>query len=101
MLRHISKFLNYIHEKGIPLPLFRDKNEGSVSLTLLVVAFTVALKAVMSEKSTDSMMYALALFGMCGSMYWGKKWQIRKIGAIDISGGAADEQDEETKTKEN
>lgn len=95
-MSYIMKAVNILHEKGIPLPLFRDKGHGSVSLTLLIVSFTVVLKAVLEEKNSESLMYALALFGMCGSMYWGKKWQVRKVGSLDIS-GEGDEKEKETK----
>lgn len=87
----ILKAANFLHEKGIPIPLLRDKGQGSVSLTLLVVSFTVALKAVLEEKNSESLMYALALFGMCGSMYWGKKWHMRKIGTLDLGSDPGDE----------
>lgn len=87
MVDAIRKFLNSLHEDGIPLPLFRDKAGGSVSLTLLIISFSIVVKAILAEKSSDSLMYALGLFGMCGSMYWGKKWNFRKVGSLDVSGG--------------
>jgi len=99
MLGKITNFLESMHSKGFPIPLVRDKNEGSVSSTLVWLSFTIAARAILKELSGESIMYALGLFGMCGSMYWGKKWDIRRIGAINI-GKELDNKEEKDQDKE-
>lgn len=85
---------NYLHDKGIPIPLIRDKDVGSLSATLVWLSFSIVAYAILKEKASDALMYAMGLFSVCGSMYFGKKWQMRKIGTLDIGGG---EPDPETK----
>ena len=92
MLEGIKKIINEMNSKGIPVPLMRDHGVGSVNLTLVVISFANAMYAIDAAKSTDSMMYALGLFSICGSMYFGKKWQMRKIGSIDLTGGTDSDQ---------
>lgn len=87
MIENAKTIINNLNARGIPVPLARDNNVGSVNLTLVVVSFANAMYAIDMAKSPESMMYALGLFSICGSMYFGKKWQMRKIGSIDLSGG--------------
>lgn len=93
-MESVGKALDYMHDKGIPIPLIRDKDVGSLSATLVWLSFTIVAYAILKEKQSDALMYAMALFSVCGSMYFGKKWQMRKIGNIDL-GVSSDDEDKE------
>lgn len=87
MIDRAKKMMSDLSAKGVPIPLARDHDVGSVNLTLVLISFFNAMYAINMAKSSESMMYAVGLFSICGSMYFGKKWQMRKIGSIDLSGG--------------
>lgn len=97
MFEPVQKLINAMNDKGIPVPLFRDHGVGSLNLTLVVISFGNAMYAIDTAKSPEAMMYALGLFSICGSMYFGKKWQMRKIGSIDLGGGTDSDQPEDKK----
>lgn len=95
MIDRAKKLMSDLSAKGVPIPLARDHDAGSVNLTLVLISFFNAMYAIDMAKSSESMMYALGLFSICGSMYFGKKWQMRKIGSIDLSGGEDSSQPED------
>lgn len=96
----LLKAADYLHDKGIPIPLIRDKDVGSLSATLVWLSFSIVAYAILKEKQTDALMYAMGLFSICGSMYFGKKWQLRKIGTLDLGGGEADPEPKVDKPEE-
>lgn len=79
MLNFISNFFNKLNQDGIPIPLLRDHGVGSVSFTLLIISFVNVIYAVDSAKPVESLMYGVAVFATCGSMYFGKKFQLRGL----------------------
>lgn len=80
----LKEILKSLNEKGLPIPLFSDHGEGSVSLTLLLLSFGHACYIVATSDSSDSMMYSTGLFALCASGYFSKRWQIRKLGVLDV-----------------
>lgn len=72
-------FINWMNEKGLPVPVCRDPKTGqaSVSLTLVVVsAFYVQvgiLNSIANVFKGVDMQSALYWFGMCSALYFGRK----------------------------
>lgn len=97
MLEKIKNLILKLNEKGIPVPLLMDKGAGSISGTLLLVSFANAIYAIDTQKNTDSLMYAMALFTVCGSMYFGKKWQVRKMGSLSVDSATDDSKEDAQK----
>lgn len=78
----VKSQINNGNEKGIPVPLVRDpKNgRGSVSLTLTFLSFNLCLFGTVAKITNligeVDMTNALWLFGICASLYFGRKLQI-------------------------
>lgn len=80
----LKELIAKMNEKGIPLPLFRDHDQASASLTLTMLSFINCVYVILKPGNSDSMMYALGLFGFCASGYFSRKWQLRKLNALEF-----------------
>lgn len=78
----LKELLAKLNEKGLPIPLFRDHGDASVSLTLTLLSFLNCIYVILKPGNSDSMMYSLGLFGFCAGGYFNKKYQMRKIGGV-------------------
>jgi len=79
-LKCLKNKLIELNEEGIPIPLLRDnvKNRGSVTLTMFVIAFNVAILALVGKvaKMADGIDYSsvLLLLTVTGSFYLGRSF---------------------------
>lgn len=87
-LDKLKEFVNKLNEKGIPLPLFRDHGTGSVSLTLLIVSFTMWMLSVVGKaagfvggiNTSDCFNMVIAMSGL----YFGRKVHKSSKGAVTL-----------------
>lgn len=72
----IKKFCLDLAEKGIPIPLCRDMatNTMSITYTMLIVSFTLAVLAQFGLFNLDSAK-TLELLSYTGVGYLGRQWQ--------------------------
>lgn len=79
IIEGLKKFAHKLNEKGIPLPMIRDPKTGlgSVSLTMVVASFTVAILGMVGKISKllgdIDMTQALWLLGISCSLYFGRR----------------------------
>lgn len=92
MLDKIQQFVNWMHERGIPLPMLRDPKHGSpsVSYTMMTLSFSVCLAGLLGKISNFlgdvDMSQALVLFGITSTLYFGRQSQINTANkTIDFS----------------
>lgn len=82
ILEKLRQFVNWMHDRGIPLPLLRDsgRDAPSISYTMMVISFLFCLLGLLQKlNSTDldvDMSQALVLLGITTSLYYGRKAQI-------------------------
>ena len=75
----IKDFTNKLAVNGVPLLFVRDPKTsiGSVSLTLVIVSFTMVVVGLVGKwsKTLDGidLNQALNLFYACSALYWGRK----------------------------
>jgi hypothetical protein len=87
-LKELSASAN---SKGIPLPMIRDPKTGlgSVSLTLVFLSFNVVLIGLIGKISKFlgeiDLTQALWLFGICTSLYFGRRVSGDGKGKIEIT----------------
>jgi hypothetical protein len=102
MLDKIKQFVNWMHERGIPLPLLRDFKHGqpSVSYTMMVTSFVVCLAGLVGKISNFlgdvDMSQALILLGITSSLYFGRQAQINTANkTLDFSAVSEDNTEKE------
>lgn len=84
----MSIVLSDVTDRGIPLPLFRDRasGKGSVSLTLVVISSVVVVVGLTCKWSKYlgeiDISNALQFFYASCGLYWGRRTQT-KSGTID------------------
>lgn len=77
-MEKIKQLFDWMTKKGIPLAVFRDPitQQPSVSLTMLVVSFTLSIIALINKfaKLVDGMDVenTLQLLIICASLYFGR-----------------------------
>lgn len=86
IISKIKQIVNFMHNKGIPLPMLRDPktNQPSVTLTMFIASFTVCIAALIGSlvQLLGGLEYqnALWLFSITGAFYLGRKFQSKKDG---------------------
>lgn len=79
----LKQFIRTLNEKGIPLPLLRDRGIASVSLTMMFISFNMCIIGLMGKAAGllggVDLGQALTLFGITASLYWGRKFQTKEI----------------------
>lgn len=78
IVQKIRQFANWMHAKGIPLPLIRNTDgTPSVSLTMMIISFVFCLMGLLQKlNSTDldvDMSQALTLLGITSTLYFGRR----------------------------
>lgn len=88
MQEKLKNLLVKLNEKGIPIPLLMDRGKGSYTLTMFVISFnlTIILNLGKVTKLVGEVDFyeMLALTGMMGGFYLGRKYQADKKGNISI-----------------
>lgn len=90
MLDKLKYILKYCNEKGVLLPFVRDpiKQAPSVSLTLLIISFGVAVvtNILNLTKQLDDVGYVMELFYACSCLYFGRSFTGKSGSQINESG---------------
>jgi hypothetical protein len=79
MIDKLREFVNWMHQKGIPLPAVRDYStaQPSVSLTMLIVSFTMVIVGLIGKSAGFlggvDLSQALTLFGLCAGLYFSRR----------------------------
>jgi hypothetical protein len=79
MINKIKQFIFNLNEKGVPLPLIRDPklNGPSVSLTLMVISFAIAVLGLIGKMTKYlgevDINGATYLFISTAALYFGRK----------------------------
>ena len=87
----IINTLNKLNKEGFPIPLLKDSktNKGSLTMTMFWISFNLtvlfALGKVSKLVGEVDFWEMLALTGMMGGFYVGRKYQTNKAGDIIIS----------------
>lgn len=74
-----QKAVNWMHQKGIPVPFLRDPKSGkpSVSLTLVFLSFNIWLVSIIGEATRwfggIDPSQTFNMFIATASLYWGRK----------------------------
>jgi len=77
-MEKLKQIMQYLNEKGLPIAFLRDPvtQKPSVSLTMLVVSFTITILALISKfaKIVDGIDVdnAMQLLIICASLYFGR-----------------------------
>lgn len=88
MKNWLNKAIEFLHVKGLPLPLVRNHGVGSVSLTLLWISSIVVILALLKVGKIE-FWESLAWHVTSAILYYNKSAKISKDG-IEISGDVKD-----------
>lgn len=90
IIKVLKSFSHSLNQKGVPVPTIRDPKTGagSVSLTMLVVSFGVAVIGLIGKISKFlgdvDMTQALWLLGISSSLYFGRRLGGDGKGKVEI-----------------
>lgn len=95
MLKKIKQFINWMNDKGVPVPLARKEGLPSVSFTLLILSATFVMVALL--KIVVSFWEAVTWFTLCAVLYFNRTAKITKDG-IEIACDDDNDKDKEDQT---
>jgi hypothetical protein len=86
MFEKLKNWLIQANDKGLPIPLLRDKGTASYTATMMMISFAVSI-VLLGGKAMDKMggvdyENVLMLLGLTSSLYLGRKYQKGKDGMI-------------------
>ena len=78
----IKEFIMKMNEQGLPLPMIRVDSKPSISATMMFISFNTALLGQIGKFAGVlggiDLTQANYLFGICASLYFGRKITAKK-----------------------